>query len=76
MYVPNLAESEALITSTFRCSLPTLRTDRSMAFLSRVTDSASMHTLSMLCASSNTTMLSASSSRDTKLATFGSSMYW
>mmetsp|Transcript_27410 Transcript_27410/g.65174 ORF Transcript_27410/g.65174 Transcript_27410/m.65174 type:complete len:292 (-) Transcript_27410:1086-1961(-) len=40
------------------------------------TENASMQTESMLCASSNTTIDSASSSFETILATFGSSMYW
>ena len=41
-----------------------------------VTDKASMHTLSMLCASSKTIMDSDSSSLLTIFATLGSSMYW
>ena len=41
----------------------------------KFTDSASMHTLSMLCASSNTTTHSFSSSLLTRLLTLGSSKY-
>lgn len=43
---------------------------------SRFTDSASMHTLSMLWASSNTTMDSRSRERETRAEILGSSMYW
>uniref|UniRef100_A0A0A9G855 Uncharacterized protein n=1 Tax=Arundo donax TaxID=35708 RepID=A0A0A9G855_ARUDO len=41
-----------------------------------LTLSASMQTLSMLCASSNTTTHSFCISLDTMLATLGSSRYW
>lgn len=61
--------SLAFMSDTLFCSKFTLLADSSRAFRSNVTDSASMHTLSMLWASSNTTMLSASSSLETKLET-------
>jgi hypothetical protein len=52
-----------------------LRVELSSVRRSSVTLSASTQMLSMLWASSKTTMLRSSSSRDTIAATFGSSMY-
>ena len=68
--------SRDLVASTCDASLATLRCAPSTVCWRMLTLSASMHTLSMLCASSNTTMHSFSRSRDTMPDTLGSSRYW
>jgi hypothetical protein len=54
----------------------TLREAASREAGRKATLSASMQTVSMLWASSKTTTHSFSRSRETRLATLGSSMYW
>ena len=66
----NLSLSLAFNSAIFCCNLLTLRNDASIIRLSSVTDNASIHTLSILCASSKTTMLSFSKFLEISPATY------